>query len=59
MTTQVWKTFESILNITNMTIVPYGNAHETYDTKSGLYQFVCQHGPQECLGNIIHVSYKH
>ncbi|CAF3567365.1 unnamed protein product [Rotaria sp. Silwood1] len=54
MTTQLLKTYQTILDIINITIVPYGNAHETYDSTTHLYQFVCQHGPDECLGNLIH-----
>ncbi|CAF4193246.1 unnamed protein product [Rotaria sp. Silwood2] len=54
MTTQLLRTYQTILDITNITIVPYGNAHETYNPTTRLYQFVCQHGPDECLGNLIH-----
>ncbi|CAF1281144.1 unnamed protein product [Rotaria sordida] len=54
MTTQFSKTYQTIPNIINITIVPYGNAHETYDPTTKLYQFVCQHGADECLGNLIH-----
>lgn len=54
--TQVWKAYHSILNITNFAVVPYGNARETYDSSSQQYVFTCQHGAQECLGNIIHVG---
>jgi len=55
---QLSKAYETILDIINITIVPYGNAHETYDSSSQLYKFTCQHGPQECLGNLVHVKTK-
>ena len=57
MTTQLWKAYQSILDIVNITIVPYGNARETYNASTKLYDFVCQHGPNECLGNLIHVKF--
>lgn len=55
MTTQLWKAYQTIPDIVNITLVPYGNAHETYQPSTQLYQFVCQHGPDECYGNLIHV----
>jgi interferon gamma-inducible protein 30 len=58
MTTELYKAYQSVLYIVNITLVPYGNAHETYQPATQLYQFVCQHGADECLGNLIHVKYK-
>jgi len=55
-TTQVAQAFSTILDIINITLVPYGNAHETYQPDTQLYQYVCQHGADECLGNLIHVK---
>ncbi|CAF1031974.1 unnamed protein product [Adineta steineri] len=54
MTTELWKAYQTIFDIVNITLVPYGNAHETYQPATQLYQYVCQHGAQECLGNLIH-----
>ena len=56
MQTQLHKAYGAILDIMNISLVPYGNARESYDPSSQMYQFTCQHGSQECLGNLIHVS---
>jgi hypothetical protein len=55
-TTQVWNAYQSILSIVNISFVPYGNARETYRPETQLYQFYCQHGSDECYGNLIHVN---
>ncbi|CAF2144962.1 unnamed protein product [Rotaria magnacalcarata] len=52
--TQVWFAFQAISDIVNLTFIPYGNAHEIYRPETKLYQFYCQHGPDECYGNLIH-----
>ena len=57
-TTQVWNAFRSVLDIVNLTLVPFGNAREVYRPETQLYQFYCQHGPDECYGNLIHVSHR-
>lgn len=38
-------------SIVDVTVIPYGNAQEKIDGKK--YLFTCQHGAQECLGNMI------
>ena len=53
--TQVWNAYQSILDIVNITFVPYGNAKELYRPETKLYQYYCQHGAEECYGNLIHV----
>ncbi|UJR08894.1 hypothetical protein I4U23_013148 [Adineta vaga] len=53
-TSQVWNAYQSILDIVNITFVPYGNARELYRPETKLYQFYCQHGAEECYGNLIH-----
>jgi hypothetical protein len=53
--TQVWFAYQAVADIVNLTFIPYGNAHEVYRPETKLYQFYCQHGADECYGNLIHV----
>ena len=52
--TQLWSAFQSVGSIMNLTLVPYGNAKETYRQETKLWQFSCQHGSEECWGNLLH-----
>lgn len=49
--TQFYPAFESIGSIMNVALVPYGNAFEEMD--EGKWKYTCQHGKQECVGNLI------
>ena len=40
-------------NVADIEIIPYGNARETYDSTLQKYTFTCQHGDNECYGNLI------
>ena len=40
-------------NLAYIEIIPYGNAKETYDLTTKKYSFTCQHGDNECYGNLI------
>uniref|UniRef100_A0A8C8HM37 Gamma-interferon-inducible lysosomal thiol reductase n=1 Tax=Oncorhynchus tshawytscha TaxID=74940 RepID=A0A8C8HM37_ONCTS len=51
LTSQLFPTWTMLQDIMSVTLVPYGNAHESFDGKQ--YQFTCQHGEEECLGNMI------
>jgi len=51
---QLWKAYESVLSIVNITLVPYGNARESFNRETQTWEFTCQHGSDECLGNLIH-----
>ncbi|CAF1196985.1 unnamed protein product [Didymodactylos carnosus] len=51
---RVWPAYQALSSIVNITFIPYGNAKELFRPETGLWQFYCQHGSDECLGNIIH-----
>ena len=49
--TQYYPTFKLIGSIMNVHLVPYGNAQETQE--GGKWVYYCQHGEEECIGNLI------
>ncbi|XP_041360999.1 gamma-interferon-inducible lysosomal thiol reductase-like [Gigantopelta aegis] len=51
MTTMLYRVFQQIGHIMNLSLVPYGNARETKEGNH--WKFECQHGKQECVGNVI------
>ncbi|KAJ0059031.1 hypothetical protein NL108_007308 [Boleophthalmus pectinirostris] len=50
-TTMLLPTMVLYGDIIDLTLVPYGNAQESFDGKK--YIFKCQHGEEECVGNMI------
>ncbi|XP_068724249.1 gamma-interferon-inducible lysosomal thiol reductase-like [Montipora capricornis] len=48
---QLYPTFQKIGQIMDVTLVPYGNAEEY--RRGAEWTYTCQHGPQECVGNLI------
>ncbi|XP_010892566.1 gamma-interferon-inducible lysosomal thiol reductase [Esox lucius] len=51
LTTVLLPTWVLLQDIMSVTLVPFGNAQESGKEKP--YTFVCQHGEEECLGNMI------
>ncbi|XP_060744020.1 gamma-interferon-inducible lysosomal thiol reductase-like [Tachysurus vachellii] len=51
MVLQFMPTFIMLSDIMHVDLVPYGNAQEKQ--VGDKYEFTCQHGPDECLGNMI------
>ncbi|KAM9718790.1 gamma-interferon-inducible lysosomal thiol reductase isoform 2-T2 [Menidia menidia] len=51
LTEMLFPTWVMLKDIMSVTLVPYGNAQEKPDGQK--YQFECQHGEKECLGNMI------
>ncbi|XP_062872974.1 gamma-interferon-inducible lysosomal thiol reductase [Trichomycterus rosablanca] len=51
LTQQLMPTFAMLSDIMTVELVPYGNAQEKQVGQK--YQFLCQHGEDECLGNMI------
>ncbi|XP_034039543.1 gamma-interferon-inducible lysosomal thiol reductase-like [Thalassophryne amazonica] len=50
-TQMLFPTWVMLKDILSVTLVPFGNAFETFDGQH--YIFTCQHGTKECLGNMI------
>ena len=46
----LWPVYQQLEDRINLRMVPYGNARVTGEP--GSYKFNCQHGPDECYGNI-------
>ena len=41
------------LQMSNLTLEPYGKCNQTYDAATSEYDFSCQHGQYECMGNMV------
>ena len=40
-------------NLADIELIPYGNAKEAYNETTKRWDFECQHGENECYGNLI------
>ncbi|ESO00965.1 hypothetical protein HELRODRAFT_185746 [Helobdella robusta] len=49
---QLIKTYKDLSSILELDLVPYGNAEEVWNHDR--WDFLCQHGPEECHINMIH-----
>jgi len=50
---QLWPVYTQLKEYMTVDLLPYGNANEYYNAKTGKWVFDCQHGPKECKGNLI------
>lgn len=48
---QLWPAFKAVGSLMNLALVPYGNAMEKQHGDRWLFE--CQHGKEECYGNLI------
>ncbi|KAL8589550.1 hypothetical protein ACOMHN_015936 [Nucella lapillus] len=48
---QLYPTFTKVGSIMNLTLVPFGNAEEKM--QGDHWEFTCQHGKEECVGNLL------
>lgn len=52
---QLLPTYTELKDYINVELIPYGNAH--YSGERHNYQFTCQHGPEECYGNMVQTCF--
>uniref|UniRef100_T1J742 Micro-fibrillar-associated protein 1 C-terminal domain-containing protein n=1 Tax=Strigamia maritima TaxID=126957 RepID=T1J742_STRMM len=50
-TKQLWPAYQKLSSIISLQLVPYGKA--SYHRNGDDWIFTCQHGPEECKGNIV------
>lgn len=48
---QFYPTFQKVGEVMDVILAPFGNAEESRNGSE--WAFTCQHGPQECVGNLI------
>ena len=54
--TTVYKEFRDTVtkpNLAEVEFITFGNAKEVYNTETKKYEFTCQHGENECYGNLV------
>ena len=58
--TMLYPTFDKLRHsgIVKFALYPYGNAQQSQN-KDGSWNITCQHGPEECLGNLLEVCLMH
>jgi len=57
--TQLYPTYQKLGDaVMNVDLYPYGNA-QTRKNADGSYTFTCQHGVEECYGNLVIACYQH
>lgn len=54
---QLFPAYQKVSGIINLTLVPYGNADES--KHGGEWKYTCQHGKEECIGNMIETCVLH
>lgn len=54
---QLAPSFECTSQMMDLTLVPYGNAR--YTGNKAPYKYTCQHGPDECVGNLFETALLH
>jgi len=42
--------------LAHIDVIPYGNENQTFNLSTQLWDFECQHGPNECYGNDIQIA---
>jgi interferon gamma-inducible protein 30 len=52
---QLLPTYSQLQDYMNVELIPYGNAHT--QGQPDHYTFTCQHGPEECYGNMVQTCY--
>jgi len=56
-TEQLYRSYRDIEEIMELEVVPFGLS-DAIKGDDGNYSFSCTNGPNECIGNRIHVSFK-
>ncbi len=54
---ELYKSYRDVEEIVDLEIVPFGLS-SVIKGDDGNYTFTCPNGPNECIGNRIHVSFK-
>jgi len=56
-TNQFLPNYDNLMDVMNVSLFPYGNANRrSVPGSDGLYNYTCQHGPDECVANRIYTA---